>query len=89
MNKLLDSSKCLIVTGQDGPERVCLRLASSVWLLDFMWERFHNMSTGDFQSMFTKAGDSETRQELSVEEATGKSIGSDLLWVPRNFFRKK
>ena len=56
MNKLLDSSKCLIVTGQDGPERVCLRLASSVWFLDFMWERFYNMSPGDFESMFTKVG---------------------------------
>ena len=34
-----------------GPEQVCLGSASSVWVLDFVQERFHNMSPGDYECM--------------------------------------
>ena len=51
--------------GQElGLEQVCLRLAYSVWVLDFMQEIFHDMTPGDFESMLTKAEDSETRKGL-------------------------
>ena len=54
-----------------------------------MQERFSNTSPGDFESMFIKAGDSETKEGLRVEKATGESIYSALLWLPRNFIEKK
>ena len=47
-----------------GSEWVCLVPASSVWVLDFMQEKCHNRSPGDFESMFIKAGNSETRKGL-------------------------
>ena len=47
-----------------GSEQVCLGPAGSVWILDFMQERSHDMSLGDFESMFIKAEDSETRKGL-------------------------
>lgn len=34
--------------------------------------------------MFIKAGASETKEELRVEEATGENLGSGLLWLPGN-----
>ena len=34
--------------------------------------------------MFIKAGDSETKEELRVEAATGESVGSALLCLPGN-----
>ena len=37
-----------------------------------MEERFHRMSPGDSESTFTKPGDSETKEGLRVEEATGE-----------------
>lgn len=46
---------------RSGLEWVCLRPAGSVWALDFMRERFHNMSPGVFKSMFIKTGDNETK----------------------------
>ena len=58
------------------PEQVCLRPACSVWVLDFMQQRFHNMSPIDFESAFIKAGDSETKEGLRVEEVAGESLGS-------------
>ena len=64
--------------------QVCFRLAGSVWVLDFMQERSHNASPGDFESIFVRAGDGETQEGLSVEEATGEPLGSALLWLPRN-----
>ena len=48
-------------------------------VLDFMQERFHNMSSGDFGRMFIKAGDSETKGGLRIEEATGESLGGAAL----------
>ena len=41
------------------------------------------------ESTFIKAGDSETKEGLRVEKATGESIYSALLWLPRNFIEKK
>ena len=56
-----------------------------MWVLDFLQERFHNMSPGDF----IKAGDSETKERLTVEEARGESLGGSLLWLLRNVIGKK
>ena len=38
-------------------------------VLDFVQEKFHNTSPGDFESMFIKAGDSETKEGLKIKEA--------------------
>ena len=55
----------LTVSGQElGSEQPHLGLAWSAWVLDFMQERFHNMSPGGFESTFIKAGDSETSKGL-------------------------
>ena len=43
-----------------------------MWGFDFVQERFHNMSPGDFQSMFMKAEGSATKEGLRVEEVTGE-----------------
>ena len=43
-----------------------------MWVLDFMEQRFHNMSPGDFESVSIKAGDSEMKERLKIEEATGE-----------------
>ena len=48
---------CGYVTGWGpGPEQDCLGPASSVWVLDFVQERFHITSLVDFESMFIKFG---------------------------------
>ena len=60
-----------------------------MWVLDFMEQRFHNMSPGDFESVFIKAGDSETKGGLRVAGVTGESLGSPLLWLSRNVVGKK
>ena len=39
------------------------------------------MSPGDLESTFVKAGDSETKEGLRIEEATGESGGGALLWL--------
>ena len=68
------------VTGKGpGLEQVCLGPASSAWALDFMQEIFHNTSPGDFESTFIKAGDSEMKEGLRIEEAIEESIGGALL----------
>ena len=46
--------------GQGRP-KVGLPRDCSAWVLHFMQERFHNASPGNFESMFIKAGDSETK----------------------------
>lgn len=57
---------------------------SSVWVLDFVQDRVYNRSPGDLECMFIKARDSETRR-AEHKKATGESLGSALLWFPRNF----
>lgn len=54
-----------IVTGR-GPsaEWICLWPAGPMWVLDFMLQRAHSMSPGDFKSMFIKAGVSEIKKGL-------------------------
>ena len=42
---------------------------TGMWVLDFMKERFYNTSPSDFESMFIRAGDSETKEGLKIEEA--------------------
>ena len=37
----------------------------SVWVLDFVLGRFHNMSPGGYEGTFIKAGDSEKRKGLA------------------------
>lgn len=63
----------------DQAQWVCLRPAGSVWVLGFLQKRFHSMKPGDSESMFIKAGESETKEGLRVEETTGYSLGSALL----------
>ena len=46
-----------------------------------MQERFHNIRQGDFESMLTKAGDSETKEGPRIEEATGESPGGAALFL--------
>ena len=36
-----------------------------MWVLDFVWEIFHNPSPGDYEDPFIKAGDSGTRKGLA------------------------
>ena len=50
-----------------------------MWVIDFVQERFHNMSPGDFESMCIKAGDSEAKEGLKVEESTEESLGGAAL----------
>ena len=51
-----------------GPEWVGLGPAGSVWVLDFVWERFHNTSPGDYEGMFIKVGDTDTRKGSSQKK---------------------
>lgn len=44
-----------------------------------MQERFHDRSASGFESTSIKAEDSETKEGLRIEEATGKSLGSGVL----------
>ena len=66
-----------------GLERVCLWLVCSVWVLDFMQERFHNMHPGDFGRTFVTAGDSEAKGGLRAEEATGERLAGAALALRR------
>ena len=52
------------VSGQEAAQSSSASGQLTVWVLDFVEERFHNMSPGDFDSIFIKAGDSETREDL-------------------------
>ena len=38
------------------PREGLLGPADSVWVLDFVQERFHNTSPGDYEDAFTEAG---------------------------------
>ena len=51
-------------------------------LLDFVQERFQDVSGGDFENACIKAGDSETEEGLSIEEARPQPQG--LLWLTEN-----
>ena len=72
---MLPINRFTLLLDMNQPEWVCLRMACSVWVLDFPQERFHNMSPGDFDSMLIMAGDSKAQERLRVEEATGVSQG--------------
>ena len=68
------------ITGQGlGPDQACLGPSGSVWVLDFMQERFHNKSPGEFESTFVNAENSETKEGLRIEEARGQSLGGAAL----------
>ena len=43
-----------------------------MWVLAFVQERFHSTGPDDFESMFIKAKDSETKEGPTVVEATGE-----------------
>ena len=47
------------------------------------------MNPADFESTFTEAGDSETKEGLRVEEVTGGSLGAAWLWLPINVTGKE
>lgn len=47
------------------------------------------MSPDGFENMFINAGDNETKKEVRVEETTEESLGSALLWLPRDVIGKK
>ena len=47
-----------------GPKQGCLGPAGRVWVLDFVQERFHNRNPSDYEGVFIKAGDTETRKRL-------------------------
>ena len=50
-------------------EWVCLGLACSVWVLDYVQERFHTTSPGDFESVFIlKLGAMKQRNDLGKEK---------------------
>ena len=53
-----------MLLNRDPAQWVCLGQACSVWVLDFVQEKFHNTSPSDFEKMFVKAEDSETRKAL-------------------------
>ena len=59
------------------------------WVLDLEQQRLCDMSPGDLESTFAKVGDSETKERLTLEEATGESLGGALLWPPRNIAGKE
>ena len=40
-----------------------------VWVLDFVQEKIQDMSPGDFESLFIKVWNSETKEGLRIEEA--------------------
>lgn len=74
----LDCLFILLPERGPGSERVCLGLAGSVWVLDFVQGRFHNMDPGNFEGLFIKAG-TVKQGRLSIEEATGESLGEAAL----------
>lgn len=39
---------CFVTLGGPGPQQVCLRPPSGVWVLDLLQEGFHNACPGDF-----------------------------------------
>ena len=47
------------------------------------------MSPADFKNRFIKARNSETKEDLSVETATGEILGSALHWLPRYVIENK
>ena len=47
-----------------GLRRLCPGMVWNVWALNFIWEKFHNTSPGDFESTRIKAGDSKTEEGL-------------------------
>lgn len=58
-------------------------------VLDFIQEKFHNISPGDFESTFITAGGSETKEGLRVPETTEECLGGALCWLSRNIIGKK
>ena len=47
---------------------VCLGPVSIVWVLAFVWDRFHSMSLGDYGGAFIETGDSEARKGLAEKK---------------------
>ena len=77
--KPLRTFNVALLSERNPPQQVCLQLADSVWALDFVQESFQNRSPGDFESIFIKAADSETKEGLKVEEATEEDLGGAAL----------
>lgn len=60
-----------------GPLAHLPRASLSLWVLDFVQERLHNTSPGDFESMFITAEDSVKRKGLG--QKTGECVGESAL----------
>lgn len=85
----ISSSGGHVTRKEPGPEQVCLGLAGSVWVLDFVQEGFHSKSSGDFEIRCITVGDSEPKKEPRIEAAAEGSLGSALLRLLRNIMGKK
>lgn len=60
-----------------------------MWVIHFVQERFHNISSHDSKCIFIKVGDSEAKEGCRVQEATGESLGGALLCLSRNITGQK
>ena len=56
---------------RSAPDWVCLGPATSVWVLTSCRKDF--TSPGDYEGMFIKAGDSETRKDLALKQQESPS----------------
>ena len=80
---------CLHYWTGTSPELVGLRPACGVGVQDFVQERFHSTNPGDFENTFIKAGNSETKEGLRVQEVIGERLGGALFWLPRKVTGKE
>ena len=60
------------VTRQAPPRTGLPQAPCRVGVVDFLQERFHNLSPDKFESPFITAGGSETQERLRVEEVIGE-----------------
>lgn len=54
------------------PKQAFLGLASHVRVFDFVQERFHNVSSGDFKDVLIKVGESITKEVLKIEKSNSR-----------------
>ena len=64
---------------------LCTGRVWNVWVLDFVQKKFPDTSPGDFESVFIKAGASETQEGLRIEEARSQKQDGAKLVLPWPF----
>ena len=71
MRRHFTTTMIVTIVTRKGPgwRQVCPGTVWNVWALDFVQERFHDTSPGDFESTFIKAGDSKTKGEIKIKES--------------------